>query len=183
MIARRTKIEFARGRAGRRRMCPRRPNPQWYPTAVPRISEADGVGHPVRGPDSGRAGVGPVGTGPLGARQSAADHQIMNLFHLAPDIQESLLFLPRVTSGKAPIHEKLLRPIAAEVDWREQREMWAEVKRAGGTPRRPRRRQSRPGGQSAAPGANGAKDATDAKTGGAAPPVAGRTGESRRAPP
>ncbi len=56
--------------------------------------------------------------------------QIMNLLHLPPDIQESLLFLPRVTSGKAPIHEKLLRPIAAEIDWGKQREMSARLKRA-----------------------------------------------------
>ncbi len=49
----------------------------------------------------------------------------MNLLHLAPDIQESLLFLPLVESGGAPIHEKLVRPIAAEIDWGKQREMWA----------------------------------------------------------
>jgi hypothetical protein len=63
--------------------------------------------------------------------------RIMNLLHLAPDIQESLLLLPRVASGKAPIHEKFLRPIAAEIDWRKQREMWAGVERALG--RRPPR--------------------------------------------
>ncbi len=40
--------------------------------------------------------------------------QIMNLLHLAPDIQEELLFLPRTVSGRDPIHEKLLRPIVAE---------------------------------------------------------------------
>ena len=45
------------------------------------------------------------------------------------DAQESLLFLPRITSGKAAIHEKLLRPIAAEIDWGKQREMWAGLKR------------------------------------------------------
>jgi len=50
--------------------------------------------------------------------------QILNLTLLAPDIQEALLFLPRVTAGKAPIHEKLLRPISAKTDWAEQREMW-----------------------------------------------------------
>jgi hypothetical protein len=50
--------------------------------------------------------------------------QIMNLLHLAPDIQEELLFLPRVTSGDDPIHENMLRPIAAESDWARQREMW-----------------------------------------------------------
>jgi hypothetical protein len=50
--------------------------------------------------------------------------QIMNLLHLAPDIQEELLFLPRVTSGDDPIHEKMLRPIAAESDWGRQRQLW-----------------------------------------------------------
>ena len=46
---------------------------------------------------------------------------------LAPDIQEALLFLPRVETGKSPIHEKMLRPIAAEMDWGRQRGMWGEV--------------------------------------------------------
>ena len=51
--------------------------------------------------------------------------QIMNLNHLAPDIQEELLFLPLVAEGRDQIHEKMLRPIAAEVEWRRQRERWA----------------------------------------------------------
>ncbi len=53
--------------------------------------------------------------------------QILNLLHLSPSIQEELLFLPRVEAGKNPIHEKLLRPIAAEGDWERQRKMWAEI--------------------------------------------------------
>ncbi len=55
--------------------------------------------------------------------------QSMNLQRLAPDIQESLLFLSPVESGQAPIHEKLVRPIAAEIDCWKQREMWAGVER------------------------------------------------------
>ena len=51
--------------------------------------------------------------------------QILNLLHLAPDIQEELLFLESEAAGKERIHEKLLRPIAAEIDWGKQREMWA----------------------------------------------------------
>ena len=43
--------------------------------------------------------------------------QIMNLLHLAADIQEASLFLPRTMSGRDPIYEKRLRPIAAELDW------------------------------------------------------------------
>lgn len=53
--------------------------------------------------------------------------QIMNLNHLAPDIQEELLFLP-ATTGRESIHEKLLRPVAAEVNWRKQRELWENLK-------------------------------------------------------
>ena len=47
----------------------------------------------------------------------------MNLLHLAPDIQEGILFLPRVVHGKDPITERNLRPIAAELDWEERRRM------------------------------------------------------------
>ena len=53
--------------------------------------------------------------------------QILNLTLLAPDIQEELLFLPRVTAGKAAVHERMLRPIAAETDWAKQRAMWSKV--------------------------------------------------------
>jgi hypothetical protein len=55
--------------------------------------------------------------------------QIMNLLHLAPDIQETILFLPRTTDGRDPIHEKMLRPIAAETDWRKQRQSWKRLTR------------------------------------------------------
>ena len=51
--------------------------------------------------------------------------QICNLLHLAPDIQEQILFLPPVTQGRDPVGERDLRPIAAEVRWDRQRETWA----------------------------------------------------------
>ena len=53
--------------------------------------------------------------------------QIMSLLHLAPDIQEELLYLPEVLQGKAPIHEKLLRPLTRQIDWRIQRKMWERI--------------------------------------------------------
>lgn len=53
--------------------------------------------------------------------------QIMNLLHLAPDIQETILFLPRTIKGDDPIHEKTLRSITAEVSWAKQRAMWQEM--------------------------------------------------------
>jgi len=53
--------------------------------------------------------------------------QIMNLLHLAPDIQEAILFLPRTDGSRAPIAERHLRPIAAVIDWRKQRRMWRRL--------------------------------------------------------
>jgi len=55
--------------------------------------------------------------------------QIMNLNHLAPDIQEELLFLPLVAEGKDRIHEKMLRPVAGEVNWQRQRTLWLDLRR------------------------------------------------------
>lgn len=51
--------------------------------------------------------------------------QVMNLLCLAPDLQEKILFLPRVEVGCDPITERELRPIAAVADWRKQRRMWS----------------------------------------------------------
>ena len=63
----------------------------------------------------------------LGHVSRARITQIMSLLHLAPDIQEALLFLPRVAHGKDPIRERQLRPIAAVSDWQKQRRMWATL--------------------------------------------------------
>jgi len=55
--------------------------------------------------------------------------QIMNLRQLAPDIQEQLLFLPRVQQGRDPISLHHLQPIATILDWRKQRSMWKALQR------------------------------------------------------
>ena len=60
----------------------------------------------------------------LGHVSRARLSQIMLLLQLAPDIQEELLFLPRVESGKDPITERDVRPIAKILDWGKQRTMW-----------------------------------------------------------
>jgi hypothetical protein len=59
--------------------------------------------------------------------------QILNLTLLAPDIQEELLFLARVSTGKASIHEKMLRPIVLEIDWDKQRRMWQAARSLAST--------------------------------------------------
>jgi hypothetical protein len=65
----------------------------------------------------------------LGHVTRARVTQIMNLLNLAPDIQEDLLFLPRVESGRDSITEGHLRPIAAERSWASQRCLWKAAKR------------------------------------------------------
>lgn len=50
--------------------------------------------------------------------------QIMNLLHLAPDIQEELLNLSLVRSGEDPITERDLRRIVKLNKWRDQRQLW-----------------------------------------------------------
>jgi hypothetical protein len=60
----------------------------------------------------------------LGHVTRARVTQIMNLLNLAPDIQEAILFLPPVERGRDPLKEWQVRPVAAEVLWREQRELW-----------------------------------------------------------
>ncbi len=56
--------------------------------------------------------------------------QIMNLLHLAPDIQEELLFLPRTDGRRGAIRERMVRPIAAIIDWRKQRKGWQAIRNA-----------------------------------------------------
>jgi hypothetical protein len=51
--------------------------------------------------------------------------QIMNLLHLAPDIQEKILHLPWVVGRRDPLTERHLRPIVAVVSWAEQRKLWS----------------------------------------------------------
>lgn len=53
--------------------------------------------------------------------------QIMNLLHLAPDIQEALLWLPRIEEGRDPITERDLRTVTCSQSWREQRHHWNEL--------------------------------------------------------
>ena len=54
--------------------------------------------------------------------------QTMNLLNLAPEIQEEILFLSALGHGRCSVSERQLRPIAAEVDWRRQRRMWAGLR-------------------------------------------------------
>ena len=62
--------------------------------------------------DAELAGVGHISRSRLS--------QIMNLLNLAPAIQETVLFLPKIVAGRDRITEKRLRDIAQVVDWEGQ---------------------------------------------------------------
>ena len=53
--------------------------------------------------------------------------QILSLTNLSPEIQETLLFLPKTYRGRDSITEKLIRPVAAQVDWTAQQTLFREL--------------------------------------------------------
>jgi hypothetical protein len=53
--------------------------------------------------------------------------QIVNLLHLAPDIQQTLLFLPPTQRGRDSIILADVQPIAVAFDWRRQRRLWRRL--------------------------------------------------------
>ena len=60
----------------------------------------------------------------LGHVTRARVTQIMNLLHLAPDLQEQLLSLAHNPAAAQPIVERHIRRVASAVDWCEQRRRW-----------------------------------------------------------
>lgn len=60
----------------------------------------------------------------LGGVTRARLTQILNMSHLAPDLQEQILHLPPVVRGRDPVSEPDIRPIAALVGWDDQRRAW-----------------------------------------------------------
>lgn len=49
--------------------------------------------------------------------------QIMNLLHLAPEMQEEILFLPPVTEGRDTVNERDFRRSVALLLWKRQKEL------------------------------------------------------------
>jgi len=63
----------------------------------------------------------------LGHVTRARVSQILTLVHLAPDIQEAILSLPRTQRGRDPVILSDLMPIAMELDWKRQRRAWRRL--------------------------------------------------------
>lgn len=127
------KVHFESGRRGRKRAVVGEPRPSSAPVPgnLPRITRLMALA--IRFEQLIRDGEvrDLADIARLGHVTRARVTQIMNLLHLAPDIQEAILALPRVEQGREPITERDLRPIAAVVDWRKQRRMWKSLQRGG----------------------------------------------------
>ncbi len=59
----------------------------------------------------------------LGRVTRARMTQIMKLLHLAPDIQEQILFLPLLKG----LNERNLRSVVRRIDWGEQRDLFQNL--------------------------------------------------------
>ena len=114
----------ARGRK-QLRVGPEPPRPAPDPGRVPRVARLMALA--IRFEGLLRAGVvrDYAALARLGHVSRARVSQVMALLSLAPDLQEAVLFLPRTLRGRDPIPLWRLLPIAAALDWRKQRRLWA----------------------------------------------------------
>src|SRR5687768_6874163 len=129
MISVTTKVSFSRSRNGRKKLSTT-PRPAVPPGRVPRVSKLMALA--IRLDQLMREGK--VAEQSELARLAHVTQprmtQIMNLLHLAPDIQEQILVLPAVERGRDPLSERDLRTISSRISWSQQRAAWQRL--AGG---------------------------------------------------
>jgi hypothetical protein len=115
------------GQCGRRGLRPEEEKPPLPPGRVPRVARLMALA--LRLEELVRTGqvASYSALASLGRVTRARICQILNLIHLAPDIQEALLFLPPTVRGRDPIILADLQPIAATFDWRKQRHLWRQL--------------------------------------------------------
>jgi hypothetical protein len=123
-----TSVRFKRGRSGRKRLDTTAPPPAVPAGRVPRVAKLMALA--IRFDGLLRDGV--VADQSELARLARVTQprmtQILNLLHLAPDLQEQVLFLPPVVAGKDRTHERMLRPLCGEVEWERQRILWQALR-------------------------------------------------------
>jgi hypothetical protein len=106
------------------------PCPALEPGRVPRVSRLMALAIRFEELVRSRAVADYAALAKLGHVSRARVSQIMNLLLLAPDIQEQLLFLPRIEQGRDPIRMAQLQPIALALDWQRQRRLWHKLQRS-----------------------------------------------------
>ena len=110
------KVHFRQGRGTRKVLEEGKPKTPEAPGRVPRLSRLMALAiHMQELVEAGEV-ADYAELARLAHVSRARITQIMNLLHLAPDIQEEILFLPRTEGGRAPIRQRMVRPIAAILD-------------------------------------------------------------------
>jgi hypothetical protein len=129
MITIKQKIQFKCETAGKRRITTKQPVSIQQPGRIPRISKLMALAIRYDGMlKNGEAADQSTLADLLQITQPRMT-QIMNLLHLAPDIQEELLHLPPVDHGRDQIHERMLRPLTTINSWQAQRKLLVEMKK------------------------------------------------------
>ena len=113
-------VHFERQARGRKRIEPgaEQPTPSLPPGRVPRLARLLALA--LRLEAQLRQGVlrDCAEVARLGHVTRARVSQVLSLVHLAPDIQEAILFLPRTQRGRDPVILSDVIPIAMELDWK-----------------------------------------------------------------
>jgi len=116
-------IHFRKGQNGRKQIREgKAPDPEPLPVGnIPRISKLIALAIKMDGMIRDGIVKDYTELATLGRVTCARITQIMKLLYLAPDIQEEILFLDRVTTGKDPIVEKQVGKISQYDYWQTQR--------------------------------------------------------------
>ncbi len=120
-------VHFDRRGHGAQKELTKGPTPVAAPPRVPRVAKLMALA--LRLDEMRRSGAVAdyAELARLGHVTRARMSQIMSLINLAPDIQEALLLLPPVDSGRDPIILRDLMPMAMQADWQRQRRSWRQL--------------------------------------------------------
>src|SRR5690242_20303017 len=117
------------GRCGRKALRPAAGQPSVPPGRVPRVARLMALALRLEELVRTDQVASYSALASLGHVTRARVSQIVSLLHLAPDIQEAILFLPPTPRGRDPVILADLMPIAACIDWRKQRRQWRQLVR------------------------------------------------------
>src|SRR5215207_5072455 len=104
-----SKVHFGAGRESRKELR-KGAGPAPTPARVPRVARLMALAIRFEGLVRDGTVTDYAELARLGHVTRARMSQIMDLLNLAPDIQEALLCLPKISIGEAPVEERQLRP-------------------------------------------------------------------------
>lgn len=120
-------LHFARAGRGGRKEGRQGPKPATPSGRVPRVARLMALALRFEGLIAQGVVTDYAELARLGHVTRARVTQVMNLLHLAPDIQEQFLFLPAVERGRDPLALRDLQPLAMMLDWKKQRRAWSAL--------------------------------------------------------